>query len=96
MSKISNTDIEKISKSFKEYKIFLNSKDGYHKAEVTKGGVSVDDVFPSTMESRQCKGLFFIGEALDVTGMLGGYNLHWAWASAYTFTSAIENNKIIY
>lgn len=96
MSKISNADIEKISKSFKEYKIFLNSKDGYHKAEVTKGGVSVDDVFPSTMESRQCKGLFFIGEALDVTGMLGGYNLHWAWASAYTFTSAIENNRNIY
>jgi len=56
---------------------------GFEKAEVTVGGVSTEDISSKTMGSKKVKGLFFIGEVLDVTGELGGYNLHWAWASAH-------------
>ena len=55
--------------------------DGYEKAEVTAGGVDTDELSPKTMESRNIPGLFFIGEVVDVTGHLGGFNFQWAWAS---------------
>jgi hypothetical protein len=54
---------------------------GYDKAEVTAGGVAMADVEPRTLESRKVPGLFFAGEVLDVDGRIGGFNLHWAWAS---------------
>ena len=55
--------------------------EGYEKAEVTAGGVDTDELSPKTMESRRVPGLFFIGEVVDVTGHLGGFNFQWAWAS---------------
>jgi predicted Rossmann fold flavoprotein len=55
--------------------------EGYEKAEVTAGGVDTDELSAKTMESRKIPGLFFIGEVVDVTGQLGGYNFQWAWAS---------------
>jgi predicted Rossmann fold flavoprotein len=55
---------------------------GYGKAEVTRGGVSTDELSSKTLESRKVPGLFFVGEVVDVTGWLGGYNFQWAWASA--------------
>jgi len=55
---------------------------GYAKAEVTRGGVSTDELSSKTLESKKAAGLFFIGEVVDVTGWLGGYNFQWAWASA--------------
>ncbi len=55
---------------------------GFDRAEVTVGGVDVSQISSQTMESKLCPHLFFIGEVLDVTGELGGFNLHWAWASA--------------
>ena len=55
---------------------------GYAKAEATKGGVCTFEINPKTLESKQCEGLYFLGEVLDVTGKLGGYNLQWAFASA--------------
>ena len=55
--------------------------EGYDKAEVTAGGVDTDELSPQTMESRRVRGLFFIGEVVDVTGHLGGFNFQWAWAS---------------
>ncbi len=54
---------------------------GYAKAEVTAGGISTAELSARTMESRRVPGLYFIGEAVDVTGHLGGYNFQWAWAS---------------
>ncbi len=57
---------------------------GYTKAEVTKGGVSTDEVDAQTMMSKKVEGLYFTGEVLDVTGRLGGYNFQWAFSSAYT------------
>jgi len=56
---------------------------GYEKAEVTRGGVDTRELSSKTMESMKVPGLYFVGELIDVTGHLGGYNLHWAWASGY-------------
>jgi predicted flavoprotein YhiN len=58
-----------------------NGSEGYAKAEVTVGGVSTDELSSRTMEAKKVPGLFMIGEAVDVTGWLGGYNFQWAWAS---------------
>ena len=57
------------------------STDGYDKAEVTAGGVDTNELSAKTMESRKIPGLYFIGEVVDVTGHLGGFNFQWAWAS---------------
>jgi predicted Rossmann fold flavoprotein len=57
--------------------------EGYRTAEVTLGGVNVDEVSSSSFESRRLPGLYFIGEVLDVTGHLGGYNFQWAWACGH-------------
>ena len=54
---------------------------GYNYAEVTAGGVDLDEIDPATMESRVCPGLFLVGEILDVDGRIGGFNFQWAWAS---------------
>ncbi|MBC7692595.1 MAG: NAD(P)/FAD-dependent oxidoreductase [Methylotenera sp.] len=56
---------------------------GYSKAEVTRGGVNTDELSSKTMESKKVPGLYFIGEVVDVTGRLGGYNYQWAWASGW-------------
>lgn len=63
---------------------------GYGKAEVTRGGVDTDDLSSKTMESRRVPRLYFIGEVVDVTGWLGGYNFQWAWASGHAAGTAIE------
>jgi len=63
--------------------------EGYPKAEVTLGGVDTRDLSSKTMEARAVAGLFFIGEAVDVTGWLGGYNFQWAWASAHAAGTAV-------
>jgi predicted Rossmann fold flavoprotein len=57
---------------------------GYKEAEVTRGGVDTRDLWPKTLECRKVPGLYFIGEVLDVTGELGGFNLQWAWSSGFT------------
>ena len=57
--------------------------EGFEKAEVTAGGVDTRELSSTTMAARAVRGLFFIGEAVDVTGHLGGYNFQWAWASAH-------------
>ncbi len=57
--------------------------EGYGKAEVTAGGVDTAELSAQTMEARKVPGLFFVGEVVDVTGQLGGYNFQWAWASGF-------------
>lgn len=66
--------------------------EGYKKAEVTSGGIDTRDLSSQTMESRQ-PGLYFIGEVVDVTGWLGGYNFQWAWASAFACAQALTGNQ---
>jgi hypothetical protein len=63
--------------------------EGFEKAEVTGGGVSTDELVSKTMQARNVPGLFFVGEVVDVTGHLGGYNFQWAWASAYAAAQAL-------
>ncbi|MEJ7616354.1 MAG: NAD(P)/FAD-dependent oxidoreductase [Pyrinomonadaceae bacterium] len=65
------------------WRITPNGTEGYKKAEVTAGGVAPDELSSKTMESVRVPGLYFIGEVVDVTGHLGGYNFQWAWASGY-------------
>lgn len=67
---------------------------GYDKAEVMRGGVSTDELQPKTLESKKHPGLYFGGEAVDVTGWLGGYNFQWAWASAYLIAQSIPSKTI--
>ncbi|MFC7420900.1 NAD(P)/FAD-dependent oxidoreductase [Iodobacter arcticus] len=72
-----------IAESFHCWRIVPSGSVGYKKAEVTRGGVDTQALSSKTMESRQIAGLFFIGEVVDVTGWLGGYNFQWAWSSGY-------------
>jgi predicted flavoprotein YhiN len=65
------------------------STEGYEKAEVTAGGVDTDELSAKTMESHKVPGLFVIGEVVDVTGHLGGFNFQWAWASGAAAGRAI-------
>jgi hypothetical protein len=62
---------------------------GYNKAEVTLGGIDTRELSSKTMEALKVKGLHFIGEAVDVTGHLGGFNFQWAWASAFAAGNAV-------
>jgi predicted Rossmann fold flavoprotein len=64
-----------------DWPFFPNGSEGYAKAEVTAGGISTAELSSKTMEAKKRPGLFCIGEAVDVTGWLGGYNFQWAWAS---------------
>ncbi len=67
----------------------FSGTEGYAKAEVTLGGVDTAALSSKTMEARQAPGLFFIGEVVDVTGWLGGYNFQWAWASGHAAGQAV-------
>jgi predicted flavoprotein YhiN len=63
--------------------------EGYAKAEVTVGGIDTRELDQRTMEARKAPGLFYIGEVVDVTGWLGGYNFQWAWASGWAAGQAV-------
>ena len=89
LSQMKKAEVEAVGQAFNRHTMVISQVDGYDRAEVTRGGLSVDEVFPKTMECRKCPGLYFIGEALDVTGMLGGYNIHWAWASAQMLVNGL-------
>ena len=73
----------------REIEILSRSLSEYDRAEVTMGGVSTAELSSQTMESKRVPGLYFIGEVVDVTGWLGGYNFQWAWASAFAAAGAI-------
>tara|TARA_R110002111_G_scaffold101992_1_gene157876 strand:- start:6811 stop:7998 length:1188 start_codon:yes stop_codon:yes gene_type:complete len=72
-----------LAKQLHEWQIKPNSTEGYRTAEVTLGGVNCDELSSQTMESTKSAGLYFIGEVVDVTGWLGGYNFQWAWSSGW-------------
>jgi predicted Rossmann fold flavoprotein len=72
-----------LARTFHHWQIQPRGTEGYGKAEVTRGGVDTRELSSKTFESRNVPGLYFIGEVLDVTGWLGGYNFQWAWASGH-------------
>jgi predicted flavoprotein YhiN len=71
------------------WEIHPAGSEGYDKAEVTAGGVDTDELSAKTMECRKVPGLYFIGEVVDVTGHLGGFNFQWAWASGVAAGRAV-------
>jgi len=79
----SNRDFELVAAQINSWQIKPNGTEGYRTAEVTLGGIDCNAVSSKTMEANQVKGLYFVGEALDVTGWLGGYNFQWAWSSGW-------------
>lgn len=83
VAQLSKADIEIMDNYFHRWRCTPAGTEGYKTAEVTRGGVDTDDVSSKTFEAKKVAGLFFVGEVLDVTGWLGGYNFQWAWASGY-------------
>ncbi|WP_127717918.1 NAD(P)/FAD-dependent oxidoreductase [Halobacteriovorax sp. HLS] len=81
MAEYSKDERMKVISQLKDFSFRPSGTEGYRKAEVMKGGVSTDQISSKTMESKIVKGLFFVGEVVDVTGELGGFNFQWAWAS---------------
>ncbi|TAN45649.1 MAG: NAD(P)/FAD-dependent oxidoreductase [Nitrospirae bacterium] len=76
-------ELSRAAESLQNWEICPDGIEGYKTAEVTRGGVETDELSSKTMEAKKAPGLYFAGEVIDVTGQLGGYNLHWAWASGF-------------
>ena len=83
LSNATKTDLEQAARQLNTFEFIPTGTAGYTKAEATAGGIDTREINPSTFEVKKVPGLFVTGELLDVTGRLGGYNLHWAWSSAY-------------
>jgi len=83
INQCSDKELKSIAEGLHTWRIIPKGTEGYDVAEVTAGGVNTNELSSKTMESKKISGLYFIGEVVDVTGLLGGYNLHWAWASGY-------------
>jgi predicted Rossmann fold flavoprotein len=84
-----NVALEEFERHLHAWRVVPSGTEGFEKAEVTAGGVDTDELLPKTMESRRVPGLFFIGEVVDVTGHLGGFNFQWAWASGVAAGRAV-------
>ena len=84
-----NASLVKLEESLHHWEWFPADSEGYGKAEVTAGGVSTEELSARTMESQRVPGLYFVGEVVDVTGQLGGFNFQWAWASGYSAGQAV-------
>lgn len=89
MKQYNRQQLGNIAKQINDLSIVPAGTEGFRKAEVTAGGVSTDELSSQTMEARRVSGLYFIGEVVDVTGHLGGFNFQWAWASAYAAGHAV-------
>jgi predicted Rossmann fold flavoprotein len=81
--KLKETSFPEIAEKIHNWIVKPSGTEGFQKAEITIGGVNTDELSSKTMESKKVKGLYFIGEVVDVTGWLGGYNFQWAWASGF-------------
>lgn len=84
--------LQTLGNSLNQWQLIPSGSDGHKKAEATRGGVDVAEIDSKTMQSRLYSGLYFIGEVMDIVGWLGGYNFHWAWASAVCCAQAINEN----
>lgn len=89
LAEYKNIDLTKIANDLHKFIVAIAGSEGYLKAEVTSGGIDTNELSSKTMESKKIPGLYFIGEVVDVTGWLGGYNFQWAWSSGFAVGSAI-------
>jgi predicted flavoprotein YhiN len=83
MATLSGAEIERIARHLQDWALTPVGSEGYRTAEVTLGGVDTDALDARTMQAKTVPGLYFVGEVVDVTGWLGGYNFQWAWASGW-------------
>jgi len=83
MAGLSNKDLQQIADRCSRWQLVPSGTEGFAKAEVTRGGIATTELSSKTMEAKRQPGLFCIGECVDVTGWLGGYNFQWAWASGW-------------
>ena len=83
MRQYRDAELREIAAQLQDWPLIASGTEGYRTAEVTLGGIDTDELSSTTMQSRRVPGLYFIGEAVDVTGWLGGYNFQWAWASGH-------------
>ena len=89
MPDMQDKQLRRLGESINSWRIVPNGSEGYRKAEVTRGGIDTRELSQQSMMANKVPGLHFIGEAMDVTGWLGGYNFQWAWASGFAAGSAI-------
>jgi predicted Rossmann fold flavoprotein len=89
LADLSQARLRRLSDAVNDWRITPGGTEGYRTAEVTAGGVDTRDLDSSTMEARSVPGLYFIGEVVDVTGWLGGYNFQWAWSSGWCAGQAV-------
>ncbi len=80
---MSDKELRALADSLHNWQVTPRGTAGYMKAEVTRGGVDTDELSSKTMGAKRVPGLYFIGEVVDVTGHLGGFNFQWAWASGF-------------
>jgi predicted Rossmann fold flavoprotein len=90
LADLPDAKLRKLGDAINRWAIVPSGSEGYRKAEVTLGGVDTKELSQQTMMAAKVPGLYFIGESVDVTGWLGGYNFQWAWASGYVAGSSIE------
>jgi len=83
LAEINDQTLKSIARQFNHWQLKPAGTEGYRTAEVTLGGVDTNDLSSKTMMSKKIDGLYFIGEVVDVTGHLGGFNFQWAWSSGY-------------
>jgi hypothetical protein len=84
LKKFTNPALEEAERALHHFEFTPAGTEGFAKAEVTAGGVDTSELSAKTMESTKVPGLYFVGEVVDVTGHLGGYNFQWAWASGFS------------
>ena len=89
MKQYNPPELKQLAAQLQRWPLVASGTEGYRTAEVTLGGVDTNELSSSTMQSRRVPGLYFIGEVVDVTGWLGGYNFQWAWASGHAAGSAV-------
>ena len=89
ITNLSKSKLISIAKFIHNFEVLISDSEGYPKAEVTAGGIDTKELSSKTMESLKVPGLFFIGEVVDVTGWLGGYNFQWSWSSGFVAGNAI-------
>ncbi|GJM24269.1 MAG: flavoprotein [Phycisphaerae bacterium] len=94
MAQLSKVVRRKVVAALLDWPIAVTGGRGYKFAEATAGGVSLSEVNPSTLESRKCPNLYFVGEILDVDGRIGGFNFQWAWSSAWVAGTALAAAKL--
>lgn len=89
VNQLNHDEIDNLASAIHAWKIKPNGTEGYRTAEVTLGGINTDELSSKTFEAKKSKGLYFIGEVVDVTGWLGGYNFQWCWSSGWACGQAV-------